>query len=45
MVSYIKRNKHSWGLQLSWELLTAGFLLTFLLDPEDGGDMYLRNVG
>jgi p-aminobenzoyl-glutamate transporter AbgT len=23
----------------------AGFLLGLFLDPEDGGDMYLRNVG
>jgi hypothetical protein len=23
----------------------AGFLLGFFFDPEDGGDMFLRNVG
>jgi hypothetical protein len=23
----------------------AGFLLRLLFDPEDGGDMFLRNVG
>jgi hypothetical protein len=26
-------------------LLHAGFLLTFFFDPEDGGDMFFRNVG
>jgi hypothetical protein len=26
-------------------LLLSGFLLGVLSDPEDGGDMFLRNVG
>jgi hypothetical protein len=26
-------------------LLHAGFLLGFFFDPEEGGDMFLRNVG
>jgi hypothetical protein len=26
-------------------LLHSGFLLGFIFDPEDGGDMFLRNVG
>jgi hypothetical protein len=26
-------------------LLHAGFLLDLLFDPEDGGDMFLQNVG
>jgi hypothetical protein len=26
-------------------LLPAGFLLGLFFDPEDGGDMFLRNVG
>jgi hypothetical protein len=25
--------------------LHAGFLLSLLFNPEDGGDMFLRNVG
>jgi hypothetical protein len=25
--------------------LLAGFLLTYFFDPEDGGDMFLRNIG
>jgi hypothetical protein len=27
------------------ELLLAGFLLHLLFDPEDGGDVFLRNIG
>jgi hypothetical protein len=26
-------------------LLQSGFLLGFFLDPEDGGDIFLQNVG
>jgi hypothetical protein len=26
-------------------LLHAGFLLDLFIDPEDGGEMFLRNVG
>jgi hypothetical protein len=26
-------------------LLQAGFLLGLFIDPEDGGDMFLRNIG
>jgi hypothetical protein len=26
-------------------LLTCGFLLNYFFDPEDGDDMFLRNVG
>jgi hypothetical protein len=26
-------------------LLTCWFLLNYLFDPEDGGDMFIRNVG
>jgi hypothetical protein len=26
-------------------MLQAGFLLGLLLDPEDGGDIFLQNVG
>jgi hypothetical protein len=27
------------------ESFHAGFLLGFFFDPDDGGDMFLRNVG
>jgi hypothetical protein len=26
-------------------LLNTGFMLVLFFDPEDGGDMFLRNVG
>jgi hypothetical protein len=29
----------------AYDLLHASFLLGFLLDPEDGDDMFLRKVG
>jgi hypothetical protein len=29
----------------AWYLLHTGFLRGLFFDPEDGGDMYLRNVG
>jgi hypothetical protein len=32
-------------LSCACHLLHTGFLLGFFFDPEDGGDMFLRNVG
>jgi hypothetical protein len=32
-------------MEVSLYLLHAGFLLEFFFDPEDGGDMFLQNVG
>jgi hypothetical protein len=29
----------------SWYLLHAGFLIGLIFDPDDGGDMLLRNIG
>jgi hypothetical protein len=29
----------------AWQLLLAGILLGLFFDPEDEGDMFLRNVG
>jgi hypothetical protein len=31
------------GASLSWYLLHAGILIALFFDPEDGGDMFLRN--
>jgi hypothetical protein len=36
------RNQHEAGDKQC--LLNAGFLLDFLLSPEDGSDMFLRNI-
>jgi hypothetical protein len=38
------KNKPSRNLQ-SCYLLHAGFLLGLFFDPEDAGDMFLRNIG
>jgi hypothetical protein len=32
-------------VELSLPSAPSGFLLGFLFEPEDGGDMFLRNVG
>jgi hypothetical protein len=40
---------YSWFLKMKattlWYLLHAGFLLGLFFDPEDSGDMFLRNIG
>jgi hypothetical protein len=33
------------GYKAVWLCFYAGFLLGLFFDPEDGGDMFLRNVG
>jgi hypothetical protein len=43
-VSYITRNS-GWRITLLTTCFHAGFLLCLLFDPEDGGDMFLWNVG
>jgi hypothetical protein len=41
-----KQNKVTKNLPfLACHLLTCWFLLELFFDPEDGGDMFLRNVG
>jgi hypothetical protein len=42
-----EKDKHKTSLKYSFScwLLHAGFLLGLLFNPEDGGDMFLRNVG
>jgi hypothetical protein len=36
---------HVSSVQLASSLVSTGFLLGLQFDPEDGGDMFLRNVG
>jgi hypothetical protein len=42
-VSYITQNS-GWLIALFATCFHAGFLLGLFLDPEEGGDMFLRNV-
>jgi hypothetical protein len=38
--------KQETSLKQTWNRTSlAGFFLSFLFSPEDGGDMFLRNVG
>jgi hypothetical protein len=40
----LKVNRHFGGTEAACHLFDAGFLLGLFFDPEDGGDMFLRNV-
>jgi hypothetical protein len=35
----------AWQAELGCYILHAGFLICLFFDPDDGGDMFLRNVG
>jgi hypothetical protein len=41
--SLLKVNRQSQALLST--CFTLGFLLDLFFDPEDGGDMFLRNIG
>jgi hypothetical protein len=41
----LARNERETGSTRSFSLSRASFLLGLIFDPEDGGDMFLRNVG
>jgi hypothetical protein len=43
--SPLKVNRHFGGTYLLATCLHAGFLLSYFFDSEDGGDMFLQNVG
>jgi hypothetical protein len=44
-LSFNRRFGETYRLHLQGRIIACWFLLNFFFDPEDGGDMFLRNVG